>query len=262
MTSQLKVQNDLAALPIRHIDAELDPGYAQLRKIGLIVLSTDLVSEYECRAMCPKDGVLITATRIHTTNPLTVMALQGHIGQIADAAARYDPIAEIHSFAYSCTSGSAANRREDFDASLASVGSSARLTSPLYGALEAFKSFGIKRVAMLTPYPDDVVQLMAQYLAVRGVEPVALGSFHFDIDYEIMAIAPQAIFDAAVSLDVKEAEACFIPCTGLRTSSIIEKLERRLNKPVVTAHQAMLWHALRLAGYPGPIDGFGRLMRH
>jgi maleate isomerase len=253
-------QQTSAALPIRHIDADLDPGYPRIRNIGLIVLSTDMVSEAECRAMCPK-GVTIVATRIHTTNPLTVKALQGHIGQIAEAARRYDPIGEVHAFAYACTSGSAANRREDFDASLVSAGSSARLASPLYGALEGFKTLGVKRVVMLTPYPDDVVRLMADYLETNGVTPVALGSYHFDIDYEISAITPQSIYDAAVALDTSEAEACFIPCTGLRTSSIIDKLEQRLGKPVVTAHQAMLWSALRLAGYATPVEGFGRLMR-
>jgi maleate isomerase len=251
-----------SALPISHVVAELDDGLTSLKKVALIVLSTDLISEAECRCMCPNNDVTLAATRIIGTNPVTPETLRGHLGQIANAASLFDPVSNVDVFAYSCTSGSAANRREDFESCLASVGVTAPLTSPLYGALEAFKVLGIRRIAMLTPYSDDVIRLMADYLTENEIEPVALASYHFDVDYEICSTAPRSILESAIKLDSKEAEACFIPCTGLRTSSIIERLERAIGKPVITAHQAMLWHALRLAGYSAPVEGFGQLMLH
>jgi maleate isomerase len=47
----------------------------------------------------------------------------------------------------------------------------------------------------------------------------------------------------------------------MRALGLVEALEERLGKPVVTSNQALAWHALRLAGHAAPIAGFGRLLR-
>ena len=49
--------------------------------------------------------------------------------------------------------------------------------------------------------------------------------------------------------------------TGLRCVGIIEALEQDLGRPVVTANQASLWHALKLAGVGAGVEGYGRLLR-
>jgi maleate cis-trans isomerase len=57
-----------------------------------------------------------------------------------------------------------------------------------------------------------------------------------------------------------DAEAVFISGTGLPTVGVIEALEAELGKPVITAVQALMWRALRLAGYRQPVRGHGRLL--
>jgi len=47
----------------------------------------------------------------------------------------------------------------------------------------------------------------------------------------------------------------------LRSVDIIDALEQRAGKPVITSNQALAWDALRLAGIARKIDGFGRLLR-
>jgi maleate cis-trans isomerase len=37
-------------------------------------------------------------------------------------------------------------------------------------------------------------------------------------------------------------------------------MERDLGKPVVSAAAAMMWNALRVAGVPDPLPGFGSLL--
>ena len=66
---------------------------------------------------------------------------------------------------------------------------------------------------------------------------------------------------AALTLDRAGADAIFISCTGLRAVDAVEPLEAETGMPVVTSNQAMAWHALRLAGYDAPVEGFGRLLR-
>jgi len=43
--------------------------------------------------------------------------------------------------------------------------------------------------------------------------------------------------------------------------AVLETLERLLGKPVISSNQACLWRALRLAGVPDAVPGFGRLLR-
>jgi len=62
-------------------------------------------------------------------------------------------------------------------------------------------------------------------------------------------------------VDQPEADAIFISCGALRSVEIIDALEERTGKPVVTSNQAMLWDCLRLAGVNDRMDGLGRLFR-
>jgi maleate isomerase len=112
---------------------------------------------------------------------------------------------------------------------------------------------------MLTPYPDEVTEAMRDCLSEAGIEVISCGSFHIENDYEIINVTPHSIIEAAEALNSSQSDALFIPCTGLRTSTIIDVLEARIGKPVITAHQAMLWDALRLGGYTRTLAGFGRL---
>ena len=234
---------------VQHFDAKMDGGFKDKPVIGVITLSTDCITEHELRLMAPPDRVVTSATRIKTTNPLTVASLRGHVGEISNAVRLFDPIETVDVFAYACTSGSAVNALADLTKGVRDGGSAAPITAPMVGAIAAFKALGVGRIVMLTPYPDEVTLFMRDHLAKNGIEAISLGSFHFDIDYEMAGISPQGIINSAAALDHPKAEAVFLPCTGLRASSAIDDLEQRLGKPVVTAHQAMLWHALQLAGH-------------
>jgi len=246
---------------VQHFQAKMDGGFNGKPVIGLITLSTDCVTELELRRMAPPDKIVISATRIKTHNPLTVAILREHVAEIGNAVRLFDPVETASVFAYACTSGSAVNSLEALNDGVRGAGSSAPITAPMPGALAAFKALDVTRIAMLTPYPDEVTLFMCDHLAKSGVEAVSMGSFHFDIDYEMAGISPQSMIESAVALDEPNVQAVFLPCTGLRASSAIEALEQRLGKPVVTAHQAMLWHALKLARYNIRLPGLGRLFQ-
>ncbi|QRM32183.1 Asp/Glu racemase [Microvirga sp. VF16] len=246
---------------IKHVEAELDGGMSEQIVIGLIALSTDVVTEYELRKMLPQDGVSISSTRIETQNPITIENLRGHAHEIAEAAELFVPRESVNVFAYGCTSGSALISQEALEAQLHRTAPGAKLTSPMTGAYKAFRQLGIQRISMLTPYPDEVTTAMVDCLSAAGISVASCASFHIENDYEIINVSPESIIAAGEAINSADIEAVFIPCTGLRTSTIIEPLEARIGKPVITAHQAMLWDALRLAGYMQPLEGLGRLLK-
>ena len=49
--------------------------------------------------------------------------------------------------------------------------------------------------------------------------------------------------------------------TGFRCVAILEALEQALERPVLSANQASLWHCLQLAGVEADVAGYGRLLR-
>ena len=57
----------------------------------------------------------------------------------------------------------------------------------------------------------------------------------------------------------ESADAIFIGGNGFRAVGAIEALEEDLRRPVLTANQVILWHALRLAGTNARVSGYGRI---
>jgi maleate isomerase len=133
--------------------------------------------------------------------------------------------------------------------------------TPITASLEALERFGVNKLAVLTPYVDDVNKLIAEHLESQGKEVCGFTAFHIE-DNEVMAAVPaEAVFQAALEADRPDAEALFISCTAIRAADVVERIEKALGKPVVTANQAMVWQSLRLAGYKGEISGYGSLLK-
>ena len=63
----------------------------------------------------------------------------------------------------------------------------------------------------------------------------------------------------AAEVNRPDAQAIFISCSNFRTLEIIESLEKRFGKPVVTSNASTLWKMLRVIGDRRAVPGAGRL---
>ena len=68
-----------------------------------------------------------------------------------------------------------------------------------------------------------------------------IGSFCLEKDNMMAEIPPEAILQAAMETCCDEAQALFVSCTGIRAVEIIERAERALDKPVLSAIQTLFW---------------------
>ena len=59
--------------------------------------------------------------------------------------------------------------------------------------------------------------------------------------------------------DRRQADAIVVPDTVLPTLSLIETVESRIGKPLLTANQVTLWEGMRLAGCLDRLTGWGCL---
>jgi len=171
------------------------------------------------------------------------------------------PDGRLDAVAYGCTSGTVVMGFDAICARIHAARPGVPCITPITASLDALNGFGAHRLAVLTPYVDDVNAAIAAYLEARGKSIAGFTSFHIEDNEQMAAVPSEAIFQAALEADRAEADALFISCTAIRAADVVERIEQALGKPVVTANQALFWQALRAAGYRAPVDGYGRLLK-
>jgi len=113
------------------------------------------------------------------------------------------------------------------------------------GALTAgLAHLGVTRVAVATPYDEELTELLGEFLVEAGVRLV--GSAHLGLSNDIWKVPYETTAALIREADVPEAQAVVVSCTNLPTYDLIAPLEAELGKPVVTANQATMWASLRI----------------
>ncbi|MBP2368801.1 ACT domain-containing protein [Pseudonocardia parietis] len=150
--------------------------------------------------------------------------------------------------AYSCTSGSfvgGAEGERALRAVIRDAGAPQAVTTA--GSLvEACTALGVDRLALATPYVDDLTDKLEGFLAAHGVGTVSRHGL--GLLGHIWHVSPAEVVRAVRAADHPDAEAVFVSCTNLPTYDVIARLERELGKPVLTANQVTMWAALSAAG--------------
>jgi maleate cis-trans isomerase len=122
----------------------------------------------------------------------------------------------------------------------------------------ALGELGVKRVALGTPYSEDITLKGKAHLEEHGFEVVS----HRRLDNvtDIYEETAERAYQLGRAVDSPKAQAIFLSGTGMPTIKILEPLEQDLGKPAISANSAMMWHALRLAGVRHSVSGYGRLL--
>ncbi|MER8562667.1 arylmalonate decarboxylase [Mesorhizobium sp. M0578] len=229
-------------------------------RIGIIYPS-DGVLDHEFWKFAPPHATMhVTRVRFpETPDTLEGMRTLVEDADLDQAAQALRPI-KPGAIAYACTSVSFAKGHSG-DRSIIdriSRGANAPATSTSSALVAACRSLGVRKLALGSPYIPELTVQFEHYLAEAGLEPLLSRSL--GLAEGVSKLEAKDIADLASGIDVPQAEAIILPCTNLNTYSAIAELERTLAKPVITANQATVWHACRIAGYRGT-DGVGRLWR-
>ncbi|MBL6932091.1 MAG: hypothetical protein ISR45_04015 [Rhodospirillales bacterium] len=242
------------------IDYELEAPAQGAKCLGLILLSTDLTLERDIGRMIPRDGIATFINRVTYDNPMTVENLAAMENGLVQAAVDLLPGAALDAIAFACTSGSIAIGPDKVFARLSEGQPGVPSTTPITAAVDGCKHMDISKIAVLTPYRDEVNQPIRKYIEDCEIGVLAMSTFDLDSDIDVARIPTSAIIQAAQKADHPDAEALFLSCTALRAAECIPELEQTLGKPVLSSNQSMMWRLLRLAGYENRIEGFGKLM--
>lgn len=248
---------------LTHMAHGLDGGISARARLGLIVLATDYTIEWEWRQiMTPLAGVGLYHARIMNSPQITPETLRAMEGDIASTTRLLLPGSPFDVIAYGCTSASMVIGEERVMDLVREVRPEAKTTTPVTAARAAFEALGMKRIALLTPYIQEINDMMRAYFEGRGVPVPVMGSYNIVDDTEVARLSAESLKSAALELGRHEAvDGVFVACTSIRLATVVEELEQALGKPVTSSNHALAWHTLRLGGITEAIPGFGRLFR-
>jgi maleate isomerase len=111
----------------------------------------------------------------------------------------------------------------------------------------------------VTPYSQAVTDHEAEFLNAAGYDVIYAKGYELAGSDAYCSTPPEVWRDRALAAARPDADVYFLSCANISVFSIIEDLERRLGRPVITSNQSVVWDALVRLGW-GDLHGCpGRL---
>tara|TARA_B110000008_G_scaffold20788_1_gene19182 strand:- start:170 stop:913 length:744 start_codon:yes stop_codon:yes gene_type:complete len=242
---------------------KIDPKYTEKPnpRIGLITLATDFRIEKDFNNVIYGKEIDLFSNRIHCYNPLTNETLKKMADDITDVTKEILPEQKLDCVAYGCTSGTIATGYSSIYEKVNLAKPNTKVTTPITSAIKALKKLNINKISVFTPYTDEINQSVAEYFKKENIDVISLSYFNIASDLDIGKVDQNYLFKVLSKIDLSESDALFISCTALPVLSLIEKLEKKLGKIVLSSNQTLIWDTLREINYNKNIDGFGQLFK-
>ena len=154
-------------------DICFDQGRHHRAKIGYVLLATEQTVEDDVYRLTP-EGVGVHFTRIHIPDSITNATLAAQADLLAGAARNILPDGTLDVICYACTSGSLVIGEDRVFRELKKGAPKAQPTSIITAVLRALNTLGARKIAVATPYLDEINRREADYMAATGLEIVNL----------------------------------------------------------------------------------------
>ena len=228
-------------------------------RIGLIALASDFMIEKDFISVIKDKDIDFFVNRIECYNPLTKENLIKMSEKVTAVTKDILPDQELDCVVYACTSGTIAAGHDSIENKVRLAKPQAKVTTPSTAAIKALKKFKIKNLSIFTPYSKKLNDEVVEYFKKEGFNITTNSYFDIESDYDIGKVDQNYLYDVLSRIDLKKADALFVSCTALPVLPIIEKLEKKLNKIVLSSNQTLIWDTLERIGKNQSIDGFGKL---
>jgi arylmalonate decarboxylase len=151
--------------------------------------------------------------------------------------------APIDILAYGCTAASFLSGpqadAELADALAQTIGKSVVTTAQ--SMVLALQAQGLSRIALVTPYQDEVNDQLKSYLNQSGIDVAAFDSLRAPNVDALGLITAEQVAAMARTVMTDAAQAMFIACSQLPTRTILEPLSVEFGRPVLSSIQATAW---------------------
>ena len=210
-------------------------------RVGLLVPSSNTIMEQDIIRGVGRHASVHTA-RMHMTEATRAAEnamLDRYLPQAIADIASVRPDITI----FGCTSASAL-RGEEYDKELCSLISAQTggvTISTIAAVNDAIKASGASRVAILTPYGEELNVKIRDSIAAAGVEVIAIEGMGITENFECSVPAPEEITERAAALvNRSNAGLLLISCTNFRALESASSIEEATGVPVITSNSAVL----------------------
>jgi len=228
-------------------------------RIGLITLGSDFRIEKDFSNVVYGRDIDLYINRIHCYNPLTNETLAKMADDITEVTNDILPDQKIDCVAYGCTSGTVAAGYDTIKSKINLAKPDAEVTTPITSTIKALKKFNIKKISIFTPYTKEINNSVVNYFEKENIIINSLTYFDIASDLDIGKVDENYLFEVLSKIDLEDSDALFVSCTALPVLSIIDRLEKKLNKIVLSSNQTLIWDALNIIGNKEPVVGYGKI---
>ena len=228
-------------------------------RIGLITLGSDFRIEKDFNNLIHGKEIDLYVNRIHCYNPLTNATLAKMADDITEVTKDILPDQKLDCVAYGCTSGTVAAGYDTIKSKINLAKPEAKVTTPITSAIKALRALDIKNISIFTPYRKPINNSIADYFVKENISINSLTYFDIASDLDIGKVDEGYLFEVLSKIDLEDSDELFVSCTALPVLSIIDKLEKKLNKVVLSSNQTLIWEALDLIGNKNPVKGYGKI---
>ncbi|MGB0799755.1 MAG: maleate cis-trans isomerase family protein, partial [Planktomarina sp.] len=164
-------------------------------RIGFVVLQSDETLERDMFHM--KGDADLFFSRVPNAATVNADTLQAMAAHMTTSASLFPETNTIDAIGYGCTSGTAQIGADNV-ARLIKDGTQVRQVSePVSALIAACKHLGLRKIAFLSPYVEQVSENLRRVLRDNDVQSPQFGTFAEEADAKVVRIAPQSIIDAA-----------------------------------------------------------------
>ena len=228
-------------------------------RVGLITLATDFRIEKDFNDVIKNMDIDLFVNRIHCYLPLTSENLIKMSNTVTEVSEDILPNEKLDCVVYGCTSGTVATGYENIKNKINKAKPEAQVTTPSTAALNALKKLNIKKISIFTPYSKVLNDDVLNYFRKENFIVTSNSYFGITNDLDIGKVDPNYLYEILCNMDLGDADALFISCTALPALSIIDKLEKKLNKIVLSSNQVLIWDTLQNIRKTEPVNGYGKL---
>ena len=219
------------------------------QRVGVIVPSSNTTVEADFARSVPP-GVTYHAARMYlaeTTPEAERRMIYDHVPIAVQDLASLHP----HVVTFACTSGGAVLGAEGEAKLIADIGreTGAPVVSTNNAVGAAIAAQNPRRVAVLTPYIDELNQAIRVGLERRGLQVVHIAGLDITDNYGICSVSPSEIVAFAErELADRDFDLLFVSCTNFRAMEARPALQQRFGVPVLTSNQATIAATLAAIG--------------
>ena len=217
--------------------------------MGLMVPANNTTMEPELLAWLPEGSSCRRIGIPRGKAMLTPESLPEYLAEASKLAKQFRD-EELDLVVYGCTAAGfmAGPARDAQIASELGTITRKRVVTTASAMSAALQEIGARRIALITPYLDNVNDQLRKFLE-PDIAIEVLSSFRAETVDELAAITPEQISERAreIMQGRPGVDAIFIACSQLPTRAIIPELERDLGVPVWSSIRATAWQATRVA---------------